>query len=113
MEQELSPASAAPADIRLSRLSAMHVAARIVALRSERSWTRGKLARELGVRWGSLKKLEEGASLPSLGMLLGLVRVFELSSVEEVLGGGRLGTRVLLEIEARAHAETLAPPLPG
>lgn len=113
MDQGLSPTQKPAPDIRLSRSSATHVASRIVALRSERSWTRAKLARELGVRWNSLKRLEEGGSLPSLGMLLGLVRVFELSSIEEVLGEGRLGTRVLLDIENLDLARTLAPPTPA
>jgi DNA-binding XRE family transcriptional regulator len=98
-------------EIRLSRQSAIHVGGRIVALRAERGWNRARLARELGVRWNSLKKLEEGSSLPSLGMLLGLVRVLDLNSIEEVLGEGRIGTRVLLDLEELAHAKaTVRPP---
>ena len=92
-------------NIRLSRQSAKHVATRVVALRTERDWTTGRLARELGVRWSSLKKIETAASLPSLGMLIALVRVFELSSVEEVLGEGRLGTSLLLALEVEARRD--------
>lgn len=88
-------------DVKLSRYSATHVGDRIVALRRNRDWSTQDLATALGIAWSSCRRLEKGESLPSLGTLLGLVVAFELRSVEEVLGDGRLGTTVLLEIEDR------------
>lgn len=68
----------------------------MTALREERGWSRNRLATEAGVVYNTIKLLELGRHDPSLTVLLGLVRAFDLCSVEELLGAGQLGSAVLL-----------------
>jgi DNA-binding XRE family transcriptional regulator len=69
-------------------------------MREAKGWSQNRLATEIGLRWHSLEKLESGTSVPTLATLLALVRAFDLVSIEEVLGDGRLGTALLLKLES-------------
>lgn len=84
---------------RLPRPVATFIGSRIADLRVRRDWTRNRLARELGISFNTLKKLEAGDTVPSLGTLLALVEAFELCSVDELLGGP-LGTRMVRNLSA-------------
>jgi DNA-binding XRE family transcriptional regulator len=57
--------------------------------------SRQQLADAVGAVYNTIRYLEDGRHDPTLGLMLALVRVFDLCSVEELLGS-ELGTRSLL-----------------
>src|SRR5947207_11291227 len=57
-----------------------------------RGWGPADLERHEGIAYNTVRRWISGDAAPSLGVLLHLVDVFELCSVEELLGG-RSGTR--------------------
>lgn len=59
---------------------------RIVQLRRRQGWDRAELADRLGVPLERLKKWEQGANLPSVGMLAPLARTLDVSVDELVTG---------------------------
>jgi transcriptional regulator with XRE-family HTH domain len=75
------------------------VGARIEELRKQKKLSRQQLAARLGVRYNAVSYWESGRSVPELQSLLLMVDVFDLGSIEEVLGG-TLGTARLLELRA-------------
>lgn len=87
-----------------TRNIASHVGDRIAALRGERKLNRRRLARQAEIAYSYLVRLEEGRHEPTLGIMLRLVRAFDLCSIEELLGGP-LGTRTLLDLMAREETE--------
>jgi transcriptional regulator with XRE-family HTH domain len=76
----------------LSRRTKDYIGGRIRVLREVKGWDRAQLARQIEVEWNTLNKYEKGESTPGLAVLIGLVKAFGLSSLEELLGG----TQVLI-----------------
>lgn len=73
------------------------VGPRLKQLRTDRGLTIKDVATVVGLAESTVGLLEKGTHDPSLGTMLALVRFYDLCSVEEILGEGRLGTAVLLE----------------
>lgn len=82
-----------PSRHQVPRLVASHVADRVTELLQERGLSERDLQRSEGISTGTIHKWKTGEGAPSLGVLLHLVDVFELCSIEEILGGP-LGTRI-------------------
>ena len=93
-----SPQPAALTDLN-NKLSD-HVASRLNELLDERGWDLEELERRSGIQKQSLRLWTAGAHPPKLAALVHLTRVFELSSMEELIGGP-LGTTQLLGPAAR------------
>ena len=79
-----------------TREIAIHVGARIEAVRSRQGLSRESLANLIGVQYNALADWEKGVRPPKLESLLLLTQSLALHSVEELLGGP-FGTQVLLE----------------
>lgn len=53
---------------------------KVNALRKERSWSQGELARKIGIHLGHLSRIENGKSSPSIDILKKLTEAFEVSA---------------------------------
>lgn len=76
----------------VSRPVATVIGRRIDELLRERGWGAADLQRREGIAYNTVRRWIAGDAAPSLGILLHLVDVFELCSIEELLGGTS-GTR--------------------
>ncbi len=71
---------------------------RLVRLRERRMWSRGELARELGVPRGRLAKWEYGANEPPLCMLAPLAKTLGVT-LEELVTGEPPSRRALTPLD--------------
>ena len=69
-----------PATHKEHSFSEVELGGRIVQLRRRKGWTRGELARRLGVPRDRLAKWEQGANLPPFGVLAPLALALEALS---------------------------------
>lgn len=72
---------------------ARQIGQRVGELLVEHGLSEWALQEQEGIAYNTVKSWERGDSAPTLGILLRLVEVFELCSIEELLGGP-LGTRL-------------------
>jgi len=79
---------------RLSEAARLVFARRLEDLLIERGLSRRHVAAESGIALGTVCQLLRGVGEPTLGTMLALVRVLELSSIEELIAP--FGTRSLL-----------------
>jgi transcriptional regulator with XRE-family HTH domain len=63
-----------------------HIGSRLLELREQRLLSQRALAARLGISQPALSKLEAGRSAPSLATLLRLLTVYDMDSVESLLG---------------------------
>ena len=80
------------------------IGARIVALREQRQWSQGELARRIGVGRARLGKWETGEHAPRIVHLLALRSAFGVSLDELVIGGAEPPALALSD-EERAGVE--------
>ncbi len=66
---------------------------RLPALRAERGWSQGDLARHLGVSRQTVNAIENGRYDPSLPLAFDIARVFA-QTIEEIFDPGKSGVRL-------------------
>lgn len=77
----------------------VHVGERLRACRESRGLTQGQAAAAAGITRNALSALERRQFPdPSLRTLLGLQRAYGLATIEELLGGGPMPSRVLADL---------------